>query len=82
MLYCYHLLTDLTPCQQARLEAGVSAPGKYIPQCTAAGEYEIVQCQGTEYCWCVKRNGEELAGTRQRFNQIQQSDCEDGNYIA
>ncbi|XP_067840235.1 nidogen-1 [Heptranchias perlo] len=39
--------------------------GHYIPQCDAHGNYVAVQClTNQESCWCVDRNGNEIAGTR------------------
>ncbi|XP_022094920.1 papilin-like [Acanthaster planci] len=59
----------LTTCQrhlkQVQGKNGQAPPGRYVPQCTEAGEYETVQCYGsTGYCWCVNVNGEEIDGTR------------------
>ncbi|XP_017279847.1 nidogen-1 [Kryptolebias marmoratus] len=39
--------------------------GHYIPECNVNGDYEPMQCHSsTGYCWCVDRNGLEIAGTR------------------
>ena len=36
-------------------------------QCKQDGSYEEVQCSGsTGYCWCVDKNGTELAGSKTR----------------
>ncbi|XP_071507379.1 uncharacterized protein [Diadema antillarum] len=54
--------SEMTLCQQHRR----SAQGSYVPQCTESGEYEIMQCYGSnnDYCWCVNENGEEIDFTR------------------
>ncbi len=59
----------LTTCQrhlkQVNGKDGIPPPGRYVPQCTEAGEYETIQCYGsTGYCWCVNENGEEVEGSR------------------
>lgn len=37
----------------------------YIPQCTIFGNYISQQCnQNTEECWCVTRDGKQIAGTQ------------------
>uniref|UniRef100_A0A672JXK5 Thyroglobulin type-1 domain-containing protein n=1 Tax=Sinocyclocheilus grahami TaxID=75366 RepID=A0A672JXK5_SINGR len=35
----------------------------YVPQCTEDGQYQEVQCQGSE-CWCVDSRGLEIIGSR------------------
>uniref|UniRef100_A0A8I3RWH6 Thyroglobulin n=1 Tax=Canis lupus familiaris TaxID=9615 RepID=A0A8I3RWH6_CANLF len=41
-------------------------PGNlFVPQCSAEGDYEDVQCFAGE-CWCVDSRGKELAGSRVR----------------
>ena len=75
---CHYLFTEpeLTQCQQAVLDAGPPIPGKYIPSCTEAGEYEKMQCHGSiGECWCVNAEGVELVESRQRFSR---PDCEAG----
>ena len=58
-------LVELTTCQRRVQEAGEPLPGKYIPQCTEAGEFHPMQCHGSiGYCWCVNEQGDELEGTR------------------
>ena len=44
-------------------------PGRYIPQCSANGDYQAVQNHAsTGHYWCVDvKTGEEVDGTRQRF---------------
>ncbi|XP_064202382.1 thyroglobulin [Anguilla rostrata] len=37
----------------------------YVPQCTETGQYQQVQCQGTE-CWCVDSRGVEVLGSRSK----------------
>jgi len=36
--------------------------GQYRPKCTAKGEYELMQCEGSE-CWCVDHIGDMITGT-------------------
>ncbi|KAM9327748.1 nidogen-2 isoform 2-T2 [Pholidichthys leucotaenia] len=44
---------------------GIPAPGAYVPQCDAEGQYTPLQCHSsTGYCWCVDSRGQEKAGTR------------------
>ncbi|XP_022529282.2 thyroglobulin [Astyanax mexicanus] len=35
----------------------------YLPQCTEDGQYQAVQCQGSE-CWCADSQGQEVMGSR------------------
>ncbi|KAI5618222.1 thyroglobulin precursor, partial [Silurus asotus] len=35
----------------------------YVPQCTEDGQYQEIQCQGSE-CWCVDANGLEVMESR------------------
>nr|XP_054758295.1 papilin-like [Lytechinus pictus] len=55
-------MAELTLCQQDQR----TAQGSYVPQCTESGDYEPMQCYGSnnDYCWCVNENGEELDFTR------------------
>ena len=40
--------------------------GLLVVSCRPDGSFESIQCHdATGYCWCVDRNGNELAGTRQ-----------------
>ena len=63
-----------TDCQKNRREKqGQNLLGQQIPTCTADGSYETVQCHAsTGDCWCVDFKGEEIDGTRLRF---QKPDC-------
>ncbi|XP_075056895.1 equistatin-like [Mixophyes fleayi] len=57
---------DLTPCLKER-ERAKKKPliGAYVPQCDKDGSYRPLQCHGsTGMCWCVNREGKEIAGTR------------------
>ncbi|XP_056331806.1 thyroglobulin [Danio aesculapii] len=40
-----------------------STSALYLPQCTADGLYQDIQCQGSE-CWCVDSRGLEVPGSR------------------
>ncbi|XP_068165011.1 nidogen-2 [Antennarius striatus] len=60
-----------THCEQHRdsvqtsTPEGFPAPGAYVPQCDASGQYTSRQCHGsTGHCWCVDDRGQERAGTR------------------
>ena len=54
----------LTVCQRQRQKALDSpVPGRFIPRCTPNGEFEEIQCHGSQ-CYCVDRNGAEKADTR------------------
>ncbi|XP_075057685.1 uncharacterized protein LOC142143610 isoform X2 [Mixophyes fleayi] len=56
-----------TPCLKERQKHGGGKPlrGAYVPQCDEKGDYSPQQCHGsTGYCWCVNRNGTEIAGTK------------------
>jgi hypothetical protein len=62
----------VTACQHQRAllehrarEAGVPARHVYLPECDAAGNFEVVQCHpATTTCWCVDALGLETPGTR------------------
>jgi len=55
-----------TRCVQLRDVKWVPA-GSYRPQCTDSGEFTPMQCHtGTGECWCVDRDGREIAGTIRR----------------
>uniref|UniRef100_A0AAY4CAV8 Thyroglobulin n=1 Tax=Denticeps clupeoides TaxID=299321 RepID=A0AAY4CAV8_9TELE len=63
--------TQLGPLFQAMFQS--SQPGfcgserpdslMYVPQCTESGQYQEVQCLGSE-CWCVDSQGLEVPGSR------------------
>ncbi|XP_063076397.1 thyroglobulin [Engraulis encrasicolus] len=40
-----------------------SSGSLYVPQCDEQGQFEEVQCTGSE-CWCVTPQGEEVIGSR------------------
>ncbi|MGH0139259.1 UNVERIFIED_CONTAM: hypothetical protein FKN15_037207 [Acipenser sinensis] len=47
-------------------KAGVcdgDSSGTFVPQCSTNGEFEEVQCLGSE-CWCVDPQGKEIPGSR------------------
>ncbi|XP_042171184.1 thyroglobulin isoform X1 [Oncorhynchus tshawytscha] len=35
----------------------------YVPSCDDSGQYQEIQCQGSE-CWCADRQGQEVTGSR------------------
>ncbi|XP_020356393.1 nidogen-2 isoform X1 [Oncorhynchus kisutch] len=44
---------------------GLPGPNHYLPQCDPQGQFNPIQCYGdSSYCWCVDRDGREVAGTR------------------
>uniref|UniRef100_A0A8C7RYN4 Nidogen 2 n=1 Tax=Oncorhynchus mykiss TaxID=8022 RepID=A0A8C7RYN4_ONCMY len=44
---------------------GLPRPHHYLPQCDPQGQFNPIQCYGdSSYCWCVDRDGREVAGTR------------------
>ncbi|XP_066570664.1 thyroglobulin [Amia ocellicauda] len=50
--------------QNAKPEACDRDPSVlFVPQCTKSGQYEEVQCLGSE-CWCVDSQGREIPGSR------------------
>ena len=64
-----YFLTGLTECQKEYLEAtsGPALIGRFIPKCRTDGSYAPVQCHGsTGFCWCVTKDGKEIANTRIR----------------
>lgn len=56
-------------CQLARTQALDSslrshAPAIFIPECTADGSFQQVQCHNqTGYCWCSTQDGKPVSGT-------------------
>uniref|UniRef100_A0A4W5P9J2 Nidogen 2 n=1 Tax=Hucho hucho TaxID=62062 RepID=A0A4W5P9J2_9TELE len=44
---------------------GLPEAHHYLPQCDPQGQFNPIQCYGdSSYCWCVDRDGREVAGTR------------------
>ncbi|EDO40365.1 predicted protein, partial [Nematostella vectensis] len=59
----------LSECQRERQRvlgwSGVAVDGTFVPECTADGGYERVQChEVTGFCWCVDGNGNEIPKSR------------------
>ncbi|XP_033102480.1 papilin-like isoform X3 [Anneissia japonica] len=67
-----------THCQEQHdLMSNELEVGKLIPQCTASGEYEMMQChQESGYCWCVDSLGQRLEGSI-RSPGTQRPNCEE-----
>lgn len=60
--------THLGPIFQAVFQndicsSAASPSSLYVPQCTEDGQYQEIQCQGSE-CWCVDSNGLEVMDSR------------------
>merc|ERR1711931_98021 len=56
-----------TKCQQLQQTPKPGMVGAFVPQCKDNGEFEETQCwQSTGYCWCVDKDGNEIAGTKIR----------------
>lgn len=60
--------TQLGPIFQAVFQndicnSAATLSSLYVPQCTEDGQYEEIQCQGSE-CWCVNSNGLEVMDSR------------------
>uniref|UniRef100_A0A667XG47 Thyroglobulin type-1 domain-containing protein n=1 Tax=Myripristis murdjan TaxID=586833 RepID=A0A667XG47_9TELE len=55
----------MTPKGTARSD---DPPERFVPECTADGRYNPVQCHvATGYCWCVRADtGRPLPGTSAR----------------
>ena len=76
MFYCFlhkiflppFTVGGLSPCQRAQQNASAVPFGtSYLIRCKQDGSYEEVQCSGsTGFCWCVNKNGNELAGFKTR----------------
>jgi len=70
--FCSFLSTavNLTPCQEAYRKATQNPKvGSYIPRCKGDGSFENIQCEGgSGHCWCVDKDGKEIAGTRTTGN--------------
>lgn len=60
--------SQLGPIFQAVFQKNIcnsaaSPSSLYVPQCTEDGQYQEIQCQGSE-CWCVDSNGREVMDTQ------------------
>jgi len=62
--WCRCFEEEKQPCYK-RLQAANTQPGSYVASCDSAGLYQPTQCDGRQ-CWCVDRQGRQLAGTRAR----------------
>lgn len=54
--------TNLSTCVFQLVQTSQNLLGTYRPRCTADGEFEPIQCHGSE-CWCVDHLGELISGT-------------------
>nr|XP_051678803.1 nidogen-2 isoform X1 [Oryctolagus cuniculus] len=44
---------------------GTARDDQYVPQCDDLGRFVPLQCHGkSDFCWCVDKDGREVAGTR------------------
>lgn len=66
--------TNLTTCVFQLVQHSQGLIGQYKPKCTLDGQYEPIQCQGSE-CWCVDGIGNEILGTFSKLPDI--PDCGD-----
>ncbi|XP_053089784.1 thyroglobulin isoform X2 [Pangasianodon hypophthalmus] len=60
--------TQLGPIFQAVFQkhfcnSAATPSSQYVPQCTEDGQYQEIQCHGSE-CWCVDYNGLEIMDSR------------------
>lgn len=60
--------TQLGPIFQAIFQKDICSSAAtrsslYVPQCTEDGQYQEIQCQGSD-CWCVDSNGLEIMDSR------------------
>lgn len=53
---------NLSTCVFQLVQHSQGLLGEYKPKCTLEGEYETIQCQGSE-CWCVDAIGDVISGT-------------------
>lgn len=63
---------NLSTCVFQLVQNSQGLLGAYKPKCTLEGEYEQIQCQGSE-CWCVDAVGNEIIGTIKNKPEI--PDC-------
>ncbi|XP_002734929.1 uncharacterized protein LOC100329048, partial [Saccoglossus kowalevskii] len=50
---------------QSALEDVQALAGRYIPQCTAEGEFQPMQCDPSSgFCWCVDGDGNDIPDTK------------------
>ena len=83
-MYRFIPLAKLTKCQRERKQLneinkieGIPLVGAFVPKCNKDGSYAEAQCHGsTGYCWCVDKQGSEVAGTKYRFGTPQCKRCE------
>lgn len=61
--------TNLTTCVFQLVQHSQGLLGQYRPKCTLDGQYEPIQCQGSE-CWCVDQMGNEILGTFTKLPNI------------
>lgn len=68
---------NLSTCVFQLVQHSQGLIGEYRPKCTLEGEYESIQCQGSE-CWCVDAIGDVISGTIKNRPDIPK--CPSGKY--
>ncbi|ESO02341.1 hypothetical protein HELRODRAFT_161598 [Helobdella robusta] len=53
----------MTKC--LRMLEDASSPGSYMPRCTYDGQFDALQCHGSE-CWCSTPSGQKIPGTTKK----------------
>ena len=69
-IFLFFLEAAMTPCQKENKRAMTMRKrtpiSLFVPSCYLDGSFEPVQCHDMSgKCWCVDKNGNELAGTHQ-----------------
>ena len=69
-IFLFFLEAAMTPCQKENKRAMTMRKrtpiSLFVPSCYLDGSFEPVQCHDMSgKCWCVDKDGNELAGTHQ-----------------